>query len=92
METFTKFRAALTTGAVALCLALGSYTWNNHINAEAAEFSKLAAEITERERVDAQHDAELKLIRELTIRMESYIEHQKELNEWFVTEARRNPR
>jgi hypothetical protein len=86
VETFAKFRTALLTGALAAVLSLVGYTWNNHVNAEGAEFRKLANEIEEREKVDARHDEDIKVLRELTIRMESYIEHQKQLNEWFTTE------
>lgn len=92
MENFAKFRNWLLVAALTGVLSLAGYVWSNHVSAEAAALTKVDAAIVAAAIRDIKHDEELKLLRELSIRMEVYIEHQKELNEWFVTEHQRASR
>lgn len=72
MENFAKFRNWLLVGGITATLTLGGYIWNGHVSAEAT--------------AQVEINKELKLLREIVIRLDAVAEHQKELNEWFVTE------
>lgn len=76
---FSKFYTWMSVGAVSMVLTLGGYIWSNHTSAEASALEQIRV-------TDERQDEQLRVLREISIKLEAYIEHQKELNEWFTTE------
>jgi predicted ATP-binding protein involved in virulence len=82
MENFAKAKNTLLLAALALVLSLGSYIWSGHVAAEAAQVAVLT-------KAQADTQAEVKQLRDILIRIETYIANQQEINAWHISELQR---